>query len=109
MQRQGFPRPVTQPPPPPPYCPLKGHWKHLPYGYNGQKRIKHHHPELWSWEALLVIHYGGWVVLEALIAIYYDGWVCGSPCDAAVLLAALLYHCWLGGMAAAPGARTDPS
>lgn len=44
----------SQPPPPLP----QGRWRHLPWGYNGQKRIKVHHPDLWCWDSLYVIHYG---------------------------------------------------
>ncbi|PSC72665.1 glycosyl transferase isoform B [Micractinium conductrix] len=36
---------------------FKGRWRHLPWAYNGQKRIKYHHPDLWSMDELFVIHY----------------------------------------------------
>lgn len=38
---------------------LQGQWRHLPYSYNGQKRIKMHHPDLWELSDIYVIHYGG--------------------------------------------------
>ena len=37
---------------------MQGRWRHLPYAYNGQKRIKLHHPGLWDLEDVFVIHYG---------------------------------------------------
>ncbi|KAI7845862.1 hypothetical protein COHA_000596 [Chlorella ohadii] len=36
---------------------FKGQWRHLPYCYNGQKRIKVHHPDLWDMADIYVIHY----------------------------------------------------
>ncbi|KAL4442944.1 hypothetical protein ABPG77_008435 [Micractinium sp. CCAP 211/92] len=36
---------------------FKGRWRHLPLVYNGQKRIKYHHPEQWSMDSLYIIHY----------------------------------------------------
>lgn len=38
---------------------MQGQWRHLPYSYNGQKRIKMHHPDLWDMSDIYVIHYGG--------------------------------------------------
>ena len=37
------------------YC-LQGKWKHLPYTYNAQKRIKYHHPTLWRMEDIHIVH-----------------------------------------------------
>lgn len=34
-----------------------GRWKHLPWSYNAQKRIKHHHPDLWDLPNIFAIHY----------------------------------------------------
>ncbi|KAL4457668.1 hypothetical protein ABPG75_012533 [Micractinium tetrahymenae] len=36
---------------------FKGRWRHLPLAYNGQKRIKFHHPDQWSMDSLYIIHY----------------------------------------------------
>lgn len=36
---------------------FKGRWRHLPLVYNGQKRIKFHHPDQWSMASLYIIHY----------------------------------------------------
>ncbi|PRW55990.1 glycosyl transferase [Chlorella sorokiniana] len=36
---------------------VKGKWRHLPYSYNGQKRIKVHHPDLWDMSDIYIIHY----------------------------------------------------
>ena len=36
---------------------LQDVWQELPYIFNGQKRIKHHHPGLWAWENVAVVHY----------------------------------------------------
>lgn len=35
----------------------KDTWKHLPYTYNAQKRIKVHHPNLWDLQQIHVVHY----------------------------------------------------
>lgn len=35
---------------------FKGKWKHLPYTYNAQKRIKYHHPTLWRMEDIHIVH-----------------------------------------------------
>jgi hypothetical protein len=37
---------------------MQGRWRHLPWSYNGQKRIKWHHPDLWDLANVYVIHYG---------------------------------------------------
>jgi len=42
----------------PHYSHPQGQWRHLPYCYNGQKRIKVHHPDLWDMADIYVIHYG---------------------------------------------------
>ncbi len=34
-----------------------GRWRHLPYTYNAQKRIKYHHPDLWAFDDVAVVHY----------------------------------------------------
>eukprot|EP00887_Chlorella_sp_A99_P002666 scaffold6.g2666.t1 len=34
-----------------------GRWMPLPYVYNAQKRIKYHHPDLWVFSDICVIHY----------------------------------------------------
>lgn len=36
---------------------LQDSWQELPYIFNGQKRIKYHHPLLWCWEDVAVVHY----------------------------------------------------
>ncbi|KAL3154901.1 glycosyltransferase 8 [Trebouxia sp. C0009 RCD-2024] len=35
----------------------KDSWQELPYIFNGQKRIKYHHPSVWCWEDVAVVHY----------------------------------------------------
>lgn len=44
---------------PPPACCLQGAWTPLPWTFNAQKGIRHHHPHLWQrhWSKVTVIHY----------------------------------------------------
>ena len=46
-------------PPTPTPTPPQGKWRHLPYTYNAQKRIKYHHAGLWRLEEVHIIHFGG--------------------------------------------------
>lgn len=47
ITRSSVPAGCAAPPHPAPHPP-QGKWRHLPYSYNGQKRIKVHHPDLVS-------------------------------------------------------------
>ena len=36
---------------------MQSKWTALPFTYNAQKVIKYHHPELWRFQELHIIHY----------------------------------------------------